>query len=137
MFLSSRPDNKKRERFLIIQPKHDLIGYFVQCLFNGATTEMLCEAASGFYSAKAGQPRKWQLSSDALDRLAVYGFERDSAAGNHRQIFKLNARPISHVTDMMLGALHDAYGVRIETPLEFKAPLADKFGFSPSCKPNS
>ena len=136
-FLRSLPDRKKGQRHLIIEAEFDMIGHFVQCLFNEAGDEMLCEAASGFYSAKSGQPRTWSLSHTNLDRVEAYGFDRDSSKGNHRQIVDLKSKSLVDVSEMMLGALHDVYAVRLSTSLRITAPLVKKAGFAPRCAPTS
>jgi hypothetical protein len=50
----------------------------VQCLFLPDRPNILCEASSGFYQSKPGEPRaSWRVPPDRLAELAKFGFSTD------------------------------------------------------------
>src|SRR5262249_49174338 len=88
-------------------------------------TKILCEAASGFYYSKPGEPRTMRLSPEAVAALGQLGFSTDDSAGNFSIEFAVaNPPDFNAIADFMLKALHDGYGARAETKLRFSAPFA-------------
>lgn len=110
---------------------------YVQCLFYRAdkSEKIMCEAASGFYLAKPGERRTAHLAAGAIAALARLGFSTDDSQGNFR--IDLNADPpdFHAIGELILKALHDAYGARVESKLLLIAPYAPKG--TPKCVPVS
>ena len=108
---------------------------YVQCLFN-TRTEMLCEAASGFFQTKPDEPRAYRLPAGSIAALGRLGFSTDNSPGNFQILFGVPEPPdLSRVADLILNALHDGYGARAGDELEFNAPLAPRT--SSQCVPVS
>ncbi|HZL39696.1 MAG TPA: hypothetical protein VFC45_05375 [Pseudolabrys sp.] len=63
-----------RDRFIAVTVPGHPHGY-VQCIFHDHQTGVYCEASSGFYYAKKGQPRTFHQSSNAITALAKLGFD--------------------------------------------------------------
>jgi hypothetical protein len=98
---------------------------YVQCIFGQHRTKLLCEASSGYYFTKPGEPRTFRLQPEALAALARLGFSSDDTAGNFQREFDVAGVPdFKAIADFMLTALHDGYGARAETRLRFNAPFA-------------
>jgi hypothetical protein len=97
---------------------------YVQCVFD-TKTQLVCEAASGFYDGVASEPRtRWLPKSDvaALGRL---GFSTDDSAGNFQAWVDVTDPPdYGAIADLTLTALHDGFGARAGVTLGFEAPLA-------------
>jgi hypothetical protein len=98
---------------------------YVQCIFGQHRTKLLCEASSGYYYSKRGEPRTFRLQPEALAALARLGFSSDDTAGNFQREFDVAGVPdFKTIADFMLMALHNGYGARAETRLRFNAPFA-------------
>lgn len=111
------------DEYLIIETPPYAEAY-VQCIFR-KTTEITCEAASGFYQAAPGYSRSFHLPAPAVAALRRLGFSTDDSNGNFRIDFDLADPPnFNAVAELMLQALYDAYGARAKTILRFKAPYA-------------
>lgn len=111
-------------RYLVISPS-DQPNAYVQCLFHDNRSRIHCEASSGFWTAKRGQPRKLQLSSRAIAALATLGFDTGDSAGNFSIDQAVDKSPkFGALADLMLRALHEGYGARSDTKLQFNAPFA-------------
>jgi hypothetical protein len=126
---------RDRDRFLAITVLDETYAY-VQCRFHDNRSRVRCEASSGFWMAKKGQPRTFYLPPPAVAALAKLGFDTDDSAGNFSidQVADKSGdfRPLA---DFMLRALHDGYGARSNTKLEFNAPFAPAAAVS--CTPTS
>lgn len=109
---------------------------YVQCIFFDSRSRIHCEAASGFWAAKKGQPRTFYLPPRAVAALGKLGFDTDGSAGNFSvdQDVDKSAR-FGALADFMLRALHDGYGARSDMKLLFNAPFAQ--GTPASCIPVS
>ena len=100
-------------------------GHYVQCKFHDSLRALYCEAASGFYEAKDGEPRTAYLPPAAIAGLARLGFSTDDSQGN----FALD-RPVGDspdyraLADLILSALSIAYDARAEMDLGITAPFA-------------
>jgi len=113
-----------RDRFLALTVPEHPHGY-VQCIFFERRTRMLCEASSGFYYDKPGEPRTTRLAPEAVAALGRLGFSTDDSAGNFSIEFDVASPPdLNAIADFMLKALHDGYGARAGTKLHFSAPFA-------------
>ncbi len=124
-----------RDRYLAVTVPEHPHGY-VQCMFYDHATRLLCEASSGFYFDKPGEPRTFRLAADAIAALGRLGFSTDDSQGNFRARWRVGKSPdFNAIADFILTALHDAYGARAESSLSFNAPLAPRE--SSSCKPVS
>ena len=110
---------------------------YVQCLFYLADglEKIMCEAASGFYLTKPGQPRTVHLPADAIAALARLGFSTDDSKGNFRIDVDADPPDFRAIGELILKALHDAYGARAESKLLLVAPYAPKG--TPKCVPVS
>jgi hypothetical protein len=114
-----------QDTFLIIyfpDRPHD----YVQCVFD-APTKMYCEAASGFYDDVPSVPRSRRLPAAIIAALGRLGFSTDDSAGNFAISFDVPDPPeFNRIADFMLKAMHDGYGARADTKLEFNAPYAPR-----------
>ncbi len=113
-----------KDRFLIVSPalRDDK---FVQCIFFADDRKMLCEAASGYFLTKPGEPRRRATTPSGTAALASLGFSTDDSAGNFkREIESPDFAAHGQVARLMLSALHAAYDVNLATMLKFYAPLA-------------
>lgn len=111
-------------RYLVVADRAEPRSY-VQCLLEEDDTQMLCEAASGFYSVKPGiEPPGLPLRS--LAAIEAAGFSTDDAEGNFQKLLAISNpdKDFHDVAGLLLGLLYDAYGVRQGRALEYKAPLA-------------
>lgn len=114
----------ERNRYLAVSPaKHPEL--YVQCIFHDVNAAIYCEAASGFYLTKPGEPRKFRASAATIAALAKLGFDTDDSAGNFK-IERTVGKPadFNALADFILRALHDGYGVRANVTLKFNAPFA-------------
>jgi hypothetical protein len=114
-----------RDRYIAITVPEHPHGY-VQCMFYDHQTKLLCEASSGFYFMKSGEPRFHQ-PPQTIATLAQLGFSTDDSAGNFRTDFDLTALPdFNAMADFILRTLFDGYGARPETNLKFNVPFAPR-----------
>ena len=112
------------DRFLVLTLTGHPHGY-VQCIFMANRTRILCEASSGYHYNKVGTPRTFYLPRDAVAALGQLGFSTDDSQGNFRYEVGIGAPPdLNAIADLMLTALHDAYGARAGETLQFNAPFA-------------
>jgi hypothetical protein len=112
------------DRFLAVTLVPHPHGY-VQCMFIANRTRILCEASSGYYYNKDGAPRTFFLPGEAVAALGRLGFSTDDSRGNFRYEAGIGAPPdFNAIADLMLTALHDAYGARADQTLRFNAPFA-------------
>jgi hypothetical protein len=108
---------------------------YVQCVFD-SRTEMLCEAASGYFDSKPDEPRAYRLPANSIAALGRLGFSTNDSAGNFQIWFGVPEPPdLNRIADFILKALHDGYGARAGGKLEFNAPLAPRT--SSQCVPVS
>jgi hypothetical protein len=113
-----------RGRFLAITVPYAMQAY-VQCIFHDNNAKLYCEAASGFYYDGPGKPRTFHHPASVVAALGHLGFSTDDSAGNFNIDLDVADPPNFNVlADFMLRALHDAYGARADTQLQFNAPLA-------------
>jgi hypothetical protein len=99
---------------------------YVQCIFY-RPDKIMCEAASGFYVSPPGQPRTAHLPPNAIAALAELGFSTDDSQGNFRIDLDVADPPdFNAIADLILKALHNAYGARAETKLDLHAPYAPR-----------
>jgi hypothetical protein len=114
---------KHPDEFLIIDiPPHPET--YVQCIFY-AQRKLYCEAASGYFFDPPDKPRTMHLSANAIDALARLGFSADDSKGNFALYLNIAEPPdFNAIAELMLRALHDAYGAEAETRLRFHAPYA-------------
>jgi len=127
-----------KDKFLTIFPKAKR-GVYVQCLFNEEGDQVYCEASSGYYRAPAGETWAPDMPQTAVSALKSLGFETNIERGNFWQEMAITGGgDLDDVADLMLGALFDAYGVRLGLTLDIRAPLADLDGLRlPTCTPSS
>ena len=111
------------DRFLIVSVRGDAQAY-VQCLFLPDKPNVLCEASSGHYRGKDGEPQVWTLHPDRQARLQRLGFGTDASRGNFQRMLDLAADPdFEQIADLMLSGLHHGYGADHDTPVRMAAPL--------------
>lgn len=123
------------DRYIAVTVPSHPHGY-VQCMFIANRERVLCEASSGFWYDKPGEPRTFRLAPDAIAALARLGFSTDDSEGNYQLILEAGAPPeFNAIADLILQALHDAYGARADSDLRFNAPFAPRP--SSSCIPVS
>jgi hypothetical protein len=118
---------KFRDEYLIVDMPPQRENY-VQCLFY-RTDKIMCEAASGFYLNAPEEPRTMYLPPSAIAALARLGFSTDDSQGNFRIDLDLaNPPDFNAIATLILRTLHDAYGARAQTKLDFHAPYAEHAG---------
>jgi hypothetical protein len=97
---------------------------YVQCIFVASRTGILCEASSGYHYNRDGTPRTFFLPKESIAALGRLGFSTDDTAGNFRYEALIASPPdVNAIADLILTALHDAYGARAGGELRFNAPL--------------
>jgi hypothetical protein len=123
----SKPGEKGR--FVVISSPGPGANY-VQCIFDSANRDGLCEAASGWWNNPAVKPH---FSPAQLTALARLGFSTDGGHGNFRQQMQFPpAGPDPDaVAGLMLRALSEGYGARKDMQIEVAAPFALRHGFLP------
>jgi hypothetical protein len=132
-----RADRTPKDRYLILAIKEGPRGY-VQCLFVENDSRLLCEAESGFYAQAVGQPRAFRVTPEGIAALARLGFSTDDSEGNYQRLIPLNgADAFAEVADVVLTALFEAYGARLDSKLQWEAPLAPGKGLFARCSPVS
>lgn len=113
-----------RDRFLAVTLAGHPHGY-VQCMFIASRTGILCEASSGYHYNRDGAPRTYFLPRDAIAALGKLGFSTDDSRGNFRYEADIDSPPdFNAIADLILTALHDAYGARAGATLRYNAPFA-------------
>lgn len=118
--------SKDRDRFIAITVLPHPHGY-VQCIFHDNQTALYCEAASGWWFDKEGEPRTFHQPAAAVAALARMGFDTDDSQGNFKIDLPIAEPPdFNAAADFILRALHDGYGARADTRLQFNAPFAPK-----------
>jgi hypothetical protein len=112
---------------------------YVQCMLLEGDHFWGCEASSGFYGPHdAGGAQMFGLSSAAVAALREIGFQGDGSDGNYWQEVMLpQGSGPARVADLMLIALHRAYGATPASRLEITAPLADWEEADAQCAPAS
>jgi hypothetical protein len=132
-----RADQTPKHRYLILAIKEGPRGY-VQCLFVENDARLLCEAESGFYAQKDGEPRRFRVRSEGIAALAQLGFSTDDSEGNYQRLIPLDGSDdFAEIADVILTALYEAYGARLDSKLEWEAPLAPGKGLFARCAPVS
>ena len=112
------------DRYISVTVKEHPHGY-VQCAFYDNDTKIRCEASSGYYFNKPGEPRTFRLDRDRIADLARLGFATDDSNGNFYVDLDVGTPPNFHaIADFILTALHDGYGAKANSNLQFNAPLA-------------
>lgn len=125
IYLTGNPASHRNRYLAISVPRR--IQAYVQCIFHDNNTKIYCEAASGFWYSKKGEPRTFRQTPEAIDALAGLGFDIDDSAGNFNIDREIGTPPdFNALADFMLRALHDGYGARGNMNLEFNAPFAPK-----------
>jgi hypothetical protein len=98
---------------------------FVQCLLEDDNSEILCEAASGFYTSNDGRPRTYQPSEATRTAIKRLGFSDDDSGGNFSLTRKLGSiADLPAISTLMLATLYDAYGANLLSDIELIAPRA-------------
>jgi T3SS (YopN, CesT) and YbjN peptide-binding chaperone 3 len=114
------------DRFLVVTLSGHPHGY-VQCMFTAQRSKILCEASSGYFYNKAGEPRTFYLPPGAITALGRLGFSTDDSAGNFRYEAGIGRPPdLNAIADLILAALHDGYGARADSRLSYNAPFAPR-----------
>ncbi|NEU13306.1 hypothetical protein G3T14_14365 [Methylobacterium sp. BTF04] len=117
------PRSTSKDRFIAVSIASSEESY-VQCMYFDEDTKMHCEASSGAYGPKTKDAR-FVLSPLSVSALHRLGFLQDDPDGNYERTLEIGTPPgFGVAADLMLGALHDAYGARVETSLEVYAPMA-------------
>jgi len=117
---------KDRDRFIAITVPNHPHGY-VQCIFHDNETTLYCEAASGYWYDKPDTPRKFHQSPQTLAALERLGFDMDDSKGNFsRDLVVPDPPDFNAAADFILRALHDGYGARYDTRLQFNVPFAPR-----------
>ena len=129
------PDPKNR--YLIVSPVQH-IGNYAQCIFFEDDSKMYCEAASGFFLTKPGQPNPTWLSPESRAAVVSLGYSLDDSKGNFAQKITLSTETsLSSIAELLLTTLHRVYSARSYMRLELKAPLAPRPRVVSPCRPTS
>lgn len=116
------PVGTSRQRFIVLSLP-DTPQHYVQCIFIERDTAMGCEASSGAYGPKEGEPGHFAPSSAARAALARLGYRLDDPAENFTRTIALGTPPdVGQAATLMLRTLFDAYGARPGSPVEVVAP---------------
>lgn len=114
------PVEESRNRFIVIALR-DQPQRYVQCIFEDRDTRMFCEASSGAYGPTG--PERLQLNPSELAALRTLGFIQDNPNENFARSIELGDPPdVGIAADLMLVALHDAYGARAGSAIDITAP---------------
>jgi hypothetical protein len=112
-----------KDRFIVLSLER-MPERYVQCLFHSSGEKMLCEAASGYYAQRPGEPRRFAVSPAGLSALQRLGFSMDDSKGNfQREVDTKGPADLGAVAELLLVAFHEGYGARVRSEIEFKAPL--------------
>jgi hypothetical protein len=124
IYATGDPEKNPDEYLIVDMPL--LREHYVQCIFY-KRGKIYCEAASGYFLNTPGQPRTMHLAADAIAALAALGFSTDGAEGNFK-LYRDVAEPpdFGAIADLILKALHQAYGADGQTTLAFHAPYAPR-----------
>jgi hypothetical protein len=127
--IHARGDPKREdERFLILALAQGETNY-VQCAFFDADRRIMCEAASGYYDAPKGAPRSAYLPGGSIAALAKLGFSTDDSHGNFQRVMDTpEPSDFASVADLLLNALHESYGARLDSKIEVHSALVGDFG---------
>ncbi len=106
------------ERFLIVWAK-GREEFYVQCLFLDDDTQILCEAASGYYFDEI----KGYATTAKREILAQLGFSTDASAGNFQRELRVDEQGIRAVAKLIIEVLARVYDLRTSDNLEYTAPL--------------
>jgi hypothetical protein len=127
--IHARGDREREdERFLILALAQGDTSY-VQCAFFDEDRRMMCEAASGYYDAPEGAPRHVYLPAKSVAALASLGFSTDDSHGNFQRVME-TADPSDFVSvaEVLLSALYETYGARLDSKIEVHSALVDDLG---------
>ncbi|XYD10642.1 hypothetical protein R1A27_09355 [Methylobacterium sp. NMS12] len=114
------PVDVSRDRFIVVA-LHGQEQRYVQCIFQDRDTRMFCEAASGAYGPPGGS--RLRLDATARAALAALRYVQADPAENFARLVELGTPPdLGIAADLMLAALHDAYGARPGDVLDIEAP---------------
>ena len=117
------------------EPKRE--GY-VQCIFFDQDRQAHCEAASGFYSSKPGEPPRWAPNAAAVTALGKLGFDTSVKDGNYPAKFAATGSAgMTAIADLLLKSMFEAYGARAFDTLKFVAPLGGSGIELSRCRPAS
>jgi hypothetical protein len=122
IYAAGDPDTHRDEYLIIDIPTQSET--YVQCIFH-PPRNVYCEAASGYFLDAPGQQRTRRLPAHAIDALGRLGFSTDDSKENFNVDLDVAKPPdLKAIADLMLKALHDAYGAEADTKLRFHAPYA-------------
>jgi hypothetical protein len=107
--------SQDQNRFLILDPLDHRQGY-LQCVLYDWDKMIRCEAASGFYEHRPGEPRLHYVAGAQLAALARLGFSTDDSRGNYVREFAVKGpSDFSAIAEFALSAMFEAYpGPRLE-----------------------
>ncbi len=127
--IHARGDRKREnERFLILALAHNETSY-VQCAFFDNDQRLMCEAASGYYDAPKGAPRTVYLPAKSVAALAKLGFSTDDSLGNFQRVMETpDPSDFASVAEVLLTALYESYGARLDSKIEVQSALAPDLG---------
>ncbi len=131
-----RANRSTTDRFLVLSLDGVQRGY-VQCLFLD-DARLLCEAESGYYADRPGEPRSFRVPPAALAALARLGFATEETEGNYQRLIEI-ATPadLEYAAEVMLSALYEGYGARTYSSIDWDAPLGEGAGIVLRCMPLS
>ncbi len=133
IYAAGDPEKHPDEYLIIDIPPHPET--YVQCLFY-AQRKLYCETASGYFLDPPDKPRTMRLPANAIDALGRLGFSTDDSKGNFSVDLDIADPPdFNAIAELMLKALHEAYGAEAETKLRFHAPYARRA--TDKCEPVS
>jgi hypothetical protein len=130
--------SKSDNRYFIVAMTHSP-QRFVQCIFHDIDTIIFCEASSGRYGPRAGQPKTFETTPETDAALKRLGFSEPSGVANYEQEFPLGDPPdLESIAKLLLTTLYDVYGARDGTAMDLTTPLVTKGNTKlDRCKPLS
>jgi hypothetical protein len=114
------------DRYIVVSLDWPRRGY-VQCLFEGEETNLLCEAESGFYEVGPGVPQLFRVQPAGREALRELGFLVDVPERNYQMLVWYERVPdFNAVAELMLTALYRGYEGVPDAAVEIEAPFAQE-----------
>ena len=102
------------------------------------TRGCFAKRSQDFTNPRLASPGDFASGRRGVAALARLGFSTDDSEGNYQRLIPLDGSDdFAGVADVILTALYEAYGARMDSKLEWQAPLAPGKGLFARCAPVS